>query len=405
MDINELKRNCATWISELQQINAAIGDKLPDETQQRSYDELKAKIATATQTIKRVEEVEGLSADLRSQPGEQAQVPAYIERQTADTAEAIFTRYLRTKDNGALTEYRSGISAEYRASNATDMNITTAGDGGDLVPVGHYNQIIQRLRPLSLPERLGVRRIPGIGTVVNVPVDAEADSGEFVSTAESNQFDLDTPAVSKIAMTLVKYTKRLPITYELMQDEDSNLMAFLSDYVAQGMAATLNKLMITEALADGTAALTLDSATAIGAGEIPELLYKLSAQYASGANIAWMMRRATEGTVRGLASTNQWLFAPTPGGTGNGTAWGTLWGVPQYSDENMGALAASGKSLLIGNWSYMGMRLSPAITFLYDPYSRGGYGENVLHYYFRCDFEVLQAAAFQYATHPTASTA
>jgi len=53
MDINELKRNRTTWISELRQLNAAIGDKLPDETQQRSYDELKAKIDTVAQAIKR----------------------------------------------------------------------------------------------------------------------------------------------------------------------------------------------------------------------------------------------------------------------------------------------------------------------------------------------------------------
>ena len=68
----------------------------------------------------------------------------------------------------------------------------------------------------------------------------------------------------------------------------------------------------------------------------------------------------------------------------------------------MGSITASAKSLLVGNWSYMGMRLDPAMTFLYDPYSRASYGETILHYYFRCDFEVLQAAAFQYATHPTA---
>jgi HK97 family phage major capsid protein len=68
----------------------------------------------------------------------------------------------------------------------------------------------------------------------------------------------------------------------------------------------------------------------------------------------------------------------------------------------MGGLQASGKSLLIGNFNYMGMRLDPTMTFLRDPYSRASYGEVRLHYYFRTDFEVLQAAAFQYATHPTA---
>lgn len=394
MDVNEIRRNRATWIGEMKTINeGAAGRDLKDD-EQRGYDELLGKVASADKQIKRIEQVEALGADLRSAPGTQPKAPAVIVRRTPETAEGIFCRYIRSKGD-------PGAQAELRASNDTTMNITTAADGGDLVPVGHYQDIIAQLRPQALYDLLGVRMIPGQGTTVNVPIDNEGDSGAFVSTGESSAFDRDAPAVTKIAMTLVKYTKKIDLTYELMQDEDSRLMSFLSTYVAQGMAATMNALLVAEALSGGTAGLTLDSATAIGAAEIPELLYKLSAEYARG-NVAWLASRATEGYIRGLASSNQFLFAPTPGGTGNGTSWGTIWGVPMYTDSNMGSLTASAKSLLVGNWSFMGMRLDPAMTFLLDPYSRASYGETILHYYFRCDFEVLQAGAFQYATHPTA---
>jgi len=393
MEINELRRNRATWIGEMKALHdGAEGRDLSDD-EQRSYDDLRAKVASVDGQIKRAEEVEALGADLRSAPGSQPQAPAHHKRPTADNAEAIFLRFVRTQDAGA--------QRELRASNDTTMNITTAADGGDLVPTGHYNGIIERLRPQALYNLLGVRMIPGMGTTVNVPIDNEADNGAFVSTAESSAFDRDAPAVSKIAMTLVKYTKKIDLTYELMQDEDSRLMDFLNTYVAQGMAATMNALLVAEALADGTAGLTLDSATAIGGAEVPELLYKLSSEYARG-NVAWLMRRATEGYLRGLLSTSNFLFAPTPTATGNGQVTSQLWGVPVFSDENMGQLAASGKSLIVGNWSYMGMRLDPSMTFLLDPYSRATYGETILHYYFRCDFEVLQAGAFQYATHPSA---
>ena len=50
----------------------------------------------------------------------------------------------------------------------------------------------------------------------------------------------------------------------------------------------------------------------------------------------------------------------------------------------------------------MGMRLDPTLTVLRDPYSRAGYGETILHYYFMADFAVLQAEAFQYATQASA---
>ena len=395
MGILELRRQRTAVLDKAQAIiDGALGEEraLTDE-ETSQVDGFKAEAEKIQKQETLAEQVDGMRA-AAAKPVEERKAPSHIQRPTPDTQEGIFCRYIRSQgDPGALRELR--------ASNDTTMNITTAADGGDLVPTGHYQGIIERLRPQALYNILGVRMIPGVGTTVNVPIDNEADNGAFVSTSESSAFDRDAPAVSKIAMTLVKYTKKIDLTYELIQDEDSRLMEFLNVYVAQGMAATMNSLMVAEALADGTAGLTLDSASAIGGAEVPELLYKLSSEYARG-NVAWLMRRATEGYLRGLLSTSNFLFAPTPTASGNGQVVSNLWGVPQYTDENMGQLAASGKSLLIGNWSYMGMRLDPAITFLLDPYSRASYGETILHYYFRCDFEVLQAAAFQYATHPTA---
>ncbi|MBP8291220.1 MAG: phage major capsid protein [Caldilineaceae bacterium] len=388
MNVIELRRQRAAALDAADAIlNAALAEG------RALSDEQTSQVQGYKAQAERLTEQETLADSITSMRGK-AQGPVYHQRPTPDTPEGIFCRVVRTNDPGAVKELR--------ASNDTTMNITTAADGGDLVPTGHYNGIIERLRPQALYSQLGVRNIPGTGLTVNVPVDNESDSGAFVSTAESAAFDRDAPAVTKVAMTLVKYTKKVDLTYELMQDEDSRLMAFLNNYVANGMAATMNSLLVTEVLANGTAGLTLDAAAAIGAAEVPELLYKLSAEYARGPSVAWLMRRATEGYLRGLSSSNQFLFAPTPGGTGNGTAWGSLWGVPQYSDDNMGALGASGKSMVVGNWDYMGMRLAPDITFLLDPYSRAGYGETILHYYFRVDFAVLQAGAFQYATHPSA---
>jgi HK97 family phage major capsid protein len=393
MDVLELRQKRAGLVEEMRTLTAS--DAMTEE-QAKQFDGLEKQAADLQTQIERLERVDQLAANLGDvttravKPG----VPAHHRRQTPDTAEGIFCRYVRSNDQGALRELR--------ASNNTDMNITTAADGGDLVPTGHFNQIIEQLRPQALHSMLGVRMIPGQGTTVNVPIDNEADTGVFVATNESAAFDRDTPAVSKVAMTLVKYTKKVDLTYELMQDEDSNLMAFLSRYVADGMAATLNTLLITEVLANGTAALTLDSASAIGAAEIPELLYKLPAQYARGNNVAWLMERATEGYLRGLASSSVFTFAPHPGGAPSLTGQGTLLGLPVYTDDAMGSLAASGKSLVVGNWAYMGMRLDPAMTFLLDPYSRAGYGETIMHYYFRADFAVLQAGAFRYATHPSA---
>lgn len=387
----ELRRRKAELVAKAREINEA-GEALTEE-QRAEFEAALAEVEQVNAAIEREERLALMGSGAES-VGQRAGGPAHIKRPTPDTEEGIYCRWVRSGDPGAQREL-----VEMRASNDTTMNVTTAADGGDLVPTGHYNQIIERLRPLSLPERLGVMNIPGRGLTVNVPVDNEADSGAFVSTAESQPFDRDAPAVTKVAMTLVKYTKKVDLTYELLQGEDSGLLAFLARYVADGMAATLNSLLVTEALANGTAGLTLDAAAAIGVAEIPELLYKLGARYAEGPNVAWLMRRATEGYLRGLVG-SPFQFAETPGGTTIQSR--SLQGLPVFTDDNMGQLAASGKSLIVGNWAFMGMRLDPALTVLRDPFSRAGYGETILHYYFMADFAVLQAGAFQYATHPTA---
>lgn len=315
--------------------------------------------------------------------------PAHHNRRTPDTEEGIYCRYLRTGDPGA--------AAELRASNDTDMNIGTAADGGNLVPVGHYQNIIARRDEAALDTRLGVMDIPGIGTTVNVPVDNEAD-GEFVATNEAAGFDRDAPAVDKVAMTLVMYTKKLEMSLQLLQDEDSKLMAFIENWIGRGMARTQNSLLLTEVLANGTAGLTLDAAAAIGPTEVPELVYKLQEEYEDGA--AFLMRRATQGALRGLVG-DAFQFAPTPAGTDRG-ANRELWGFPVHSTQYMGAMAASGKSMLFGNFRFVGRRLSPEITFLRDPYTLGHLGQVRLLYYFRTVYKVLQAEAIQYATHPSA---
>lgn len=400
MKILEQRRKLAEIRSQAEAIN---NSETFGEEEQRNFDTLMAQAAEVQAWLDRNDQVSALPG-ATDETRDAHTAPAYHQRRTPDTAQGIYCRFIRTGDLGAQSELNAAVQAEYRASNDTTLNITTAADGGDLVPTGHYRGIIERARPMDLTSQLGLRDIPGQGTTVNVPIDNEADSGEFVSTAESTAFDRDAPAVSKVAMTLVKYTKKVDLTYELLQDEDSRLLAFLESYVAKGYAATLNKLMITEALADGTAGLTLDAAAAIGAAEVPELLYKLSAEYAMGSSVAWLMRRATEGYLRGLFGTSMFSFGNQTGpATGNGTGvQSTLWGLPNYSNDNVGALAASGKSLLIANWDYMGKRIDPSMTVLRDPYTRSSYGEVILNYYFRADFEVLQAAAFQYATHPSA---
>ena len=325
-------------------------------------------------------------AELKAAPAVNAQpmaMPAIVNAANlGDNETKAFTRYLRTGDGAALKAY-----------NNTDMNIGTDADGGYVVPTTQAQYIIARRDEMMLAPKLGVRKIPGKGLTVNVPIDAEADV-LFTSVAEATTIAQDAPALGEKAFTLVKYAKYITLSWELLNDEDANLMAFLGDWIGRGVAATHNNLLITEALANGTAGLTLDAAAAIGAAEIPELEGKLMPEYQDGAQ--WIMHPTTYSYLRGLFGTSQFTFNPGWNGTEPG------FGYPVNRSSYATALAASAKSLIFGNFNFMGYRESPGLTVLRDEFSAASSGQVRLWYYFRTVYGVLQAEAIQYATHPSA---
>jgi HK97 family phage major capsid protein len=341
--------------------------------------------------IERVANEEARNAELTRKPmrpdGAPMEIRASNRGDNPAKVEARAMRiYLRSGDGAALNELR--------ASNDTDMNVGTSADGGYVVPTGHYNGIIARRDELMAAKQLGVTQIPGTGTTVNVPTDGE-DDGEFVSTNEAASFDRDAPALGQVAMTLVKYTKKVELSYELLEDEDSRLMAFLDNFVGRGAAKTHNALLVAALAAGGTAAATFTTNSAITLDKIPELVYSLPDPYQDSG--AWLMRRTTEGHIRGLSGTSNWYFAPNAsGGVGSRAE---LWGYPIVNSQAVAAIATVAKSVYFGNFQFVGLREGPGMTFLRDPYSGAATGQVKLFYYFRAVYKVLQAEAIRIGTH------
>lgn len=384
--VQDAKRRAAEVRSELATINetaAAEGRDLNEDEQTR-WDGLTDEAQRLQRQIDRGMFLATLPIE-KPEP-ELREAPAIHERRTPDTPEGIYCRYLRTGDAGAMMELR-----DY---NNTDMNVTTDTDGEVVVPVGMVRDIVARRDEMALFPKLGVRRIPGKGTTVNYPIDDEADV-LFKVEAESADIDQDSPALTEKAFTLAKYAKYITLTWELLRDEDANLMAFLSNWIARGWAATHNSLLVTEVAANGTGGLTLDSATAIGAAEIPELVGKLMPEYQDGAQ--WIMHPTTYAHIQSLKG-DMFHFAPTPYGTPAGP---TLWGYPLNQTSYATAYAASAKSLIFGNFNFLGMREGTGLTTLRDPYSVASKGQVRLWFWFDAVYGVLQAEAIQYATHPT----
>ena len=390
--VRELRNRRAEKIDAAAKLNdlAELEDRNFTEAEQTEYDTLLADAEALEARAKRLEDMSGIKQVLDAR-----QAPVHNKIKAGDTEERAWAHWVRTGDDGGIREYR--------ASNDTTMNITTDADGGYAVPTGHYQGIIARRDEAMLANQLGVRMIPGKGTTVNVPIDDEAD-GEFVSTAESNAYDRDAPALSVKAMTLTKYTKKVDLTVELLEDEDSRIISFLNDFVGRGMAKTHNSLLLTEVAANGTALKTFASATVIAVDELEPIVFNeaLGNYLDDGGSVAWVMQRAVHGEIVLLDDANTRRYAHNTMPDANGRFTPSLLGFPVKYSAKSGATAASTKSLYFGNWNYVGYREAPGFTVIRDPYSRAAYGEIIFHYMFRAVYGVLQAEAIGFGVHPSA---
>ncbi|MEM9773331.1 MAG: phage major capsid protein [Chloroflexota bacterium] len=333
---------------------------------------------------------------------ENAKSVAYNKTQRGDTEAGAFKAWFKTGDGGTINAAQGqrlrGNSVNIKASNDTIGNLTTAVDGGNAVPVGHFNQIIARRDESMLSRTLGIRSIPGKGLTVNVPLDTE-DDGEFVATAEqndgyTNNFDRDMPAIGQKALTLAKYSKKIALTDELLMDEDSRLLAFIEDYIGRGMSKTHNSLLASEVIANGTTLATLAATNAIADGEIEDVEADDDlAPYLDNSNsVAWVMRNSTLGAIRKISGNDRVYSVESGGGPGvrNGRS---LIGYPVYHSQKVAALSAGAGSnvALFGNFNFVGYREAPSMQLIRDEISVDGVV--LLKYYFRTVYGVLQPEA------------
>ena len=117
-------------------------------------------------------------------------------------------------------------------------------DGGFLVPVDIDNTIREIKRELNpLSELFNVESVTAptgwrpIDTAPSAPMPEIDEMGTVPNNA-------DQPAFAKVTYTLAKRGLRIPISNELMQDEDANLMAYLGRWFAKKLTITENYLLI-----------------------------------------------------------------------------------------------------------------------------------------------------------------
>lgn len=408
INVRELRARRADMVGEAEALvkAAELEDRNLTDEEQAQFDGKMAEADALEARAKRQEKLGGIAEMTRTR-----QAPTELRIQRGDSEARALGHFIRTGDMGGVSQEMrdgSGVTlpmptyAEMRAVVDSTMNVTTAADGKNAVPIPLANSIAMKMNESWLTPRLGLQQIPGRGTTVNHAYD-NADPVAFTATSEqaddlsTNDFTRDAMVLGQKAFTLVKYTKKLNLTEELLDDEDVNLMSAIADWIGRAMAVTHNTLLLTEVAANGTAFKTFASATVIAAGEPEGIVYNDTLGYYldDGSSAAWVGRPSTFGEVASITG-NARMYAETPGGSFNRD----ILGYPFLYSSAAGLTAASAKSLYFGDWFRVGFRLGQDIKLITDPYSQDGVV--VLKYSFRTVYGVLQAGGIGYGVHPSA---
>jgi len=351
-------------------------------------------------------ELEQVKAEIeqlkKAAPAEPKGAPVVIKKDPGKSDyKSAFYHWIRTGDASKLRNYKVEYVLE-------EGDTATESGGGYAVPDDQYSSIIAKRDEESILSKLGVRRYRTRSDKFNFPIESTSLT-KFAIVAESGAISdaENEPVLGQVPVTIYKFNKLIKISEELLEDENSNLEAFLNDALGRALADTENYYALIGdgtgepqgAFYGGTAALTLDSASAIGAKEIPELMGKLGTPYHDRA--AFVMNPSTYFALMGLTG--------DPFQFGNGlNLGGTVWNGPVLAghrvvlNSNVAAIGASAKSMLFGNFDYYAVveNRTFRIQRLNELYA--GNGQIGLLASVRFGGAVLQAEAFQYATHPTA---
>jgi HK97 family phage major capsid protein len=418
---------------EAQKINTTI---IPEEELQIMTEEVKAEEAKKevqevqpTEQVDVIGEVKSLLAEMKKEqdefkmsvvellkaaPGIERGAPTVMKAANLGDPDPIedFHNWIRTgkgkiKKHTSIVELADGYGGKQKAA----LQEGTTTEGGYLVPADYMNRIIEKRSEMDLLTRLGVQTFmtdkyqfyfPTEGTSMTKFTIVAEEGAVSAAENEPTFSSAGTPPV-----TLYKFMKQIKISAELDEDYNTGLDQSLANMIGRAWAATNNYYVQVGtgssepqgAFVGGTAGLTLDSASAIGVAEIPELIGKLKIPYRDRA--VMVMNRTTGAYLSGLTG-NQFQFRTPPASQtwANGEDLGI--GYPVILTENAAAIGASAKSLLFGNFDFYGWVTNRSLQVKRLVELFAGNDQIGLQCKFRAGGAVLQAEAFQYATHPTA---
>ena len=261
-----------------------------------------------------------------------------------------FKHWLKT---GQQNYYTKGNEQDWSSTKTNALNITTSTEGGILVPEGLRNSIIEKRDEASIVRRSGVMTLQTNLDSVQVPVENAKVTAAIV--AEAGTYVSAEPTFTSNVVSVYKFGNRILMSEEIMNDDQTNLQQFLSNslgrafgllenqYCLAGTGSSQPKGLFTGATSGVTAA----SSTAGASARRDALYHTLAEPYTTTpSEVCWIMRNATLGALRALASSSVFTFNSQPQGD---QGMSQLYGHHVYVSGYAPASTTGLKPIFIGN--------------------------------------------------------
>lgn len=345
-----------------------------------------------------------------------------------DDAFKAFSYFIKTGDSSpihtgeAYVEWQRQQEHEHAIKTDYALLEGTQYQGQEPVPTEVAAVIVEKRNAISVVRAAGATVYPAKSNALVIPIEKGAPQKFGITTIDAtNTFTTQTSQpLDKLAGTIYMFTYNVPIDIQLIDDSVFGVEGWLARRIGRGWGLTENQYFLVGTgsgqpqgvVTGATAGTVAASATAVTAAEIIDNYYKLPGEYRD--RPTWIMRGATEGAVRKLTSTT-FPFVGTGGTQGavgqgqgmNALPSGTGWLVDPkaivFNSDEMDALTASKKPILVGNFEAgYAVIERKVLTVLRDPYSSANKGLVQLWWYFREGGGVTDALAFYYMATPSA---
>ncbi|MBI2707864.1 MAG: phage major capsid protein [Proteobacteria bacterium] len=337
------------------------------------------------------EKMARLDASLENAEKRLKQMEAFASRPSVETTADSFSSHQH-----AFVDYiRKGLDTPLHLYEKKALSTTPDRDGGYLVPSGLHDRLYTTLQATSVMRPLAsVREISTSALELLIDKDT-TDAGWVTETQE--RAETRTPDLAKIRIPVHEMYAKPRATQKLLDDALLNVEEWLSQKIAQKIAAMENTAFVrgegensprgllsyeTALRADWQWGRLEEIRTGVngdfveGAGEIQlqDTFFALKPPYLPGAS--WLMSRSAQARIRRLkdAESGRYLWEPPLAGV----MTPTLLGYPVIVSDDMPPLVPgeASKAIIFGNFKegYQIVDRS-GIRVLRDPYSAKPYVE------------------------------